>query len=93
MDYELIFSDHAVNQMFKRNIALMEIREVIDSGEIIENYQNDKPYPSCLILGYVRQRPIHVVLATNKEEKKFVIITAYEPDPQIWEIGFRTKKK
>ena len=32
-------------------ISVEEILQALDSGEIIEEYPEDKPYPSCLILG------------------------------------------
>ena len=38
--------------------------EAIQSGEIIEDYPDDKPYPSVLIFGRTREgRPIHIVCA------------------------------
>ena len=35
----------------QRNITYEEIKEVIRSREIIEEYPDDYPYPSCLLLG------------------------------------------
>jgi hypothetical protein len=41
-------------------IYVEEILQALDSGEIIEEYPEDKPYPSCLILGRtVTGRPLH----------------------------------
>ena len=33
------------------NISEKELVEAILNGEIIEDYHNDKPFPSCLIFG------------------------------------------
>ena len=44
-------------------------------GEIIEEYPNDFPYPSCLILGKTTDnRIIHVVVGMN--DTKLYLITA-----------------
>jgi hypothetical protein len=38
--------------MFERNISDEVVEKVIKNGKIIEEYLDDKPYPSFLILGY-----------------------------------------
>ncbi len=88
---ELIYSDHAINQMFRRDISTEDIEATIKSGEIIGNYPNDKPLPSCLILGHISNRPLHLVLAIDEAENKCIVITAYEPDPKIWDQNFKSK--
>ena len=65
---ELIYSDHAINQMFSRDISTEDVEATIKFGEIINNYVNDKPLPSCLILGHVSNRPLHLVLAIDETE-------------------------
>lgn len=53
------FSKHALDQSIIRRICLEEIHEVIASGEIIEDYPEDKYGPSCLILGFTQaKRPL-----------------------------------
>jgi len=39
-----------------------EVYEAILEGKIIQSYQEDEPYPSCLIFGRTsRKRPLHPV--------------------------------
>ena len=64
---QLVFRVHAIQRMFQRRISLDDIRTVLTTGEIIENYPDDVPYPSCLCLGRCESRPIHVVIANNNE--------------------------
>ena len=90
---EVLYNDHAVAQMFKRDIEIKDIRYTIEYGEEINRYPDDKPYPSYLIFGFVEKRPIHVVLARDEENERCIVITAYEPDNTIWDADFRTKKK
>ncbi|MGJ3247685.1 MAG: hypothetical protein ACFE0I_16620 [Elainellaceae cyanobacterium] len=45
-----------------------------------------------MLLGYVNQRPIHVVVAIALEIQTVYVITAYEPDSTLWQTDFRTRK-
>ena len=55
------FSKHAVDQSILRSIGVQEIKEAIATGQVIEDYPDDKYGPSCLISGLTRTiRPIHV---------------------------------
>jgi hypothetical protein len=46
---QLEFSKHAIDQSILRKIRVQDIRDVITSGRIIEDYPDDKYGPSCLI--------------------------------------------
>ena len=73
-------------------ISTMEIRRVIDEGQIIEDYPDDVRGPSCLILGKGdADRPLHVV-CTPKEDY-LVIITAYIPTVENWDEGFTVRRR
>lgn len=70
-----------------------EVREVLNVGEIIEEYLQDRPVASCLIFGRTKAgRPLHIVCAPVVEEKVLVIITVYQPDPTKW-VDFRRRIK
>ena len=89
---KLVFRVHAIQKMFERSISRENVRHVIDNGEIIREYPDDTPFPSRLMLGWDSERPLHVVAADNEDEET-IIITAYEPDPMIWESDFKKKKE
>jgi hypothetical protein len=88
----LIFRVHALRQMFQRRISGDDIRELLEQGAIIENYPDDMPYPSCLVSGMVRGRQLHGVMAYNNVEREAIVITAYEPDPEIWSDAFSRRR-
>lgn len=93
MDYNRVkFSGHAIRQMFDRGIKQEDVLAVIRHGEVIIEYPNDKPYPSNLVLGFVRNVPIHVVYAVDERQKTAIIITAYVPDPTTWTDDFRIRR-
>jgi hypothetical protein len=93
MGGKLVFRVHAISRMFERRIAEEEVRTTLEGGETIESYPNDTPYPSRLMLGWAAGRPIHVVAADNRQDDEVIVITVYEPDPALWEPGFRRRKQ
>jgi hypothetical protein len=77
--------------MFERGISSEEVRHVLETGSTIESYPEDLPYPSRLVLGFVGQRPLHVVVADDEKEGQTIVITAYEPEPGSWDETFRKR--
>jgi len=45
-----------------------------------------------LLLGWAQDKPIHVLTAKTEEDET-LIITAYQPDPAIWENDFKRKRQ
>ncbi|NTW49267.1 MAG: DUF4258 domain-containing protein [Chlorobiales bacterium] len=90
---KLLFLPHAVRQMSRpdRMISAEEVRQVIQTGVIVEDYPDDVRGRSCLVLGGEQERPIHVVCAPK--EDYLAIITAYLPGEDFWEDNFRRRKK
>jgi hypothetical protein len=84
-------SQHAVDQSIIRRISIQEIREVFITGEIIEDYPDDKYGPSCLIMGFTSQRrPVHIQ-CSYPSRPLIKIITLYEPHPDRW-IDFKFRR-
>ena len=90
-DAPLVFRVHAIQRMFHRGLSEVDVLRVLQSGEVIEEYPEDQPYPSRLVLGWIGSRPIHVVTADNQGGQQVVVITVYEPDPSHWKPDFRTR--
>ena len=78
--------------MLERNISVDDVLAVLNSGAIVEDYPEDAPFPSRLTLGWVGQRPVHVVWATAAGTGRVAIITVYEPDPDEWDSTFRGRR-
>jgi len=78
-------TDHADEEAFDDRLTYEEIYSSVIQGEVIEDYPNDKPYPSCLIMGKnFLSEPIHSVWAYNPVNQWAVLITVYRPDPERW---------
>ena len=59
---------------------------------MVEDYSNDMPFPSGLMLSRRGTRPLHVVMAENTRDNESVVITVYEPDPSQWKADFKSRK-
>jgi hypothetical protein len=77
--------------MFKRNISLEEVKFILDKGDVIREYQDDKPYPSFLLLAFNDLRPLHLLVAKDIETGNCIMVTVYEPEKSIWSTDFKTK--
>lgn len=93
MDYQqLVFSGHAIRQMFHRAISKDEVIKVIKNGQVIADYPDDKPYPNSLIFTFIGDKAIHVVFAIDEESKTVIVVTAYVPDLHIWTDDFKSRR-
>ena len=88
---KLIFPRYALKRMIERQISVAEVRSVLETGDIIERYQEDQP-PRYLVLGWSGARPIHVVAEDDPISDETTVVTAYEPDRKIWKAGFKERK-
>jgi hypothetical protein len=88
----IVFRAHALRRMFQRKINGQDIRRILETGQTIETYPHDSPYPSRLILGWCEGRPLHVVVADNEADHEIVVITVYEPNPEQWMPDFKRRK-
>ena len=92
IDGKIRWTNHIIIRLLQRNINQKDIESAILNGEIIEEYENDYPYPSCLIYGInLKGEVLHVVCGLNKVE--LWIITAYYPDNIKWEEDLKKRKE
>ena len=85
-------SEHAAERCRQRKITQDDIELCIKNGEIIEQYEDDFPWPSCLIYGNIGEnKVIHIVASDNGSFSK--IVTAYIPDTKKFEDNLKTRRE
>ncbi len=85
-------TDHADERSATEQITDEEISASVLNGEIIEDYPDDRPHPSCLIYGRTQAADVlHSVWAYNANEGLAILITVYRPDPGRW-IDWRIRR-
>jgi hypothetical protein len=83
---------HATQRMLQRTISRKQVIDTLMCGQIIEEYPEDYPYPSCLVFGFLFQsNPLHVVCSIGQES--LWIITVYRPDNIKWHNDYKTRRE
>ena len=83
---------HVLARLQERGIEPSDIKNCITTGRIIEQYPDDYPFPSCLVLGAAMAgKALHVVIGLG--QGFLWLITAYYPDPLKWNENFSIRKE
>ena len=85
-DEKIFLTDHLKTRMRQRQIRFEDIKNAIKTGQIIEQYPTDYPFPSCLI----NANNLHIVLSIGNDH--LYIITAYRPSIEKWEADGSKRK-
>ena len=89
---QIVWRNHILERMRQRGIRISDVISCINTGEIIETYKNDYPFPSILILGKTSNNSsLHVVCAEG--EGKIWMITVYFPDIDEWHEDCKTRRQ
>ena len=89
---KILWTQHCLQRMQERDISRDDVKNGIATGEIIEEYPDDFPNPSCFIFGYnVNDRILHIVAGCDNIN--IYIITAYYPDTRKFEDDLKTRRK
>jgi hypothetical protein len=89
---EIIYPPYVLKRMIERGITVPDVRDVLENGELIEEYKADSP-PRYLMLGWSGKRPIHVVGEDDPVTDETTVVTAYEPNIRRWKAGFRERRR
>lgn len=85
------WSTHCLERMQERDISIDDVGNCIMSGEIIEDYPDDFPHPSCLIFGYtINYKALHTVAGSDDE--LLYIITVYYPNDKKFMEDLKTRR-
>lgn len=84
-------SYHSEVERYAEGIGMADLEKAISNSIILEEYPNDPRGPSCLLLGYSDEQPIHIVCGLT-QINWVRIITVYIPKLPKW-IDERTRFK
>jgi hypothetical protein len=90
----VVISSHGAAELLADNIAVADVLVGVFGAQAIEDYPEHGRGPCALAL----QRdntgaPAHMLWGVLKDSPgPAVLITAYRPDPDLWEDGWQTRR-
>ena len=88
-----VFWTYHVNMRLRgRFINRQAVLRSIERYEIIEEYPKDKYLPNYLVYSEYQGDIFHVLFAVDLVGVNVRIVTAYRPNPEEWDEGFRTRR-
>ncbi len=92
LNKNVLWTTHCLQRMGERDIKRSDVKNCIVNGEIIEEYPDDLPYPSCLVFGMtLENKALHVVVGFDADA--LYIITAYYPTEDKFGADLKTRRK
>jgi hypothetical protein len=89
---KVLWTYHVQMRLEGRSVPRAAILELADAS-VIESYPDDKYLPSYLVLISHSGVVFHVLFAVDVPGSNVRVVTAYRPDPNEWEPGFRTRRR
>ena len=88
-------SEHGYDELATDGLLARELVEGMEAAEVIEDYPNYPKGPCVLVLQQTKDgHPVHAVWGLPSDHTNpAVLITAYLPDPEKWEPGFKRRRK
>jgi Domain of unknown function (DUF4258) len=85
---------HALQRARQRGITRQQAKDVICTGELIEEHPDAEPFPACLLMANVLpSRPLYVSLAYDEFDDYIYVVTVHWLDPNEWEDPWTRRVK
>ncbi|MDL1909895.1 DUF4258 domain-containing protein [Chloroflexi bacterium CFX6] len=82
-DQSYIISLHADDERLADGLTMGELEAALMDCEIIESYPEDPRGESCLVLGFIGEKPVHIVCGRSRVGH-LVLVTIYIPAMPKW---------
>ncbi len=86
-------TSHVFHKVRLLDMALAELEQLLDGGEVIEETRLDGDEVKELVLVLEWTRPLHVVLVADARRGEHRVVTVYEPDRDRWSADLRRRTR
>lgn len=90
---KVLWTYHVNMRMKERSISRQMMMDSAADFEIIEQYPEDKYFPSFLVYSRYMGTVFHALFAVDMDNDNVRIVTAYYPDLKIWNDDLKTRRK
>lgn len=90
--FRVVITAHVFEKIRSIDMTLAEFRELLGTGEVIEERELDEGVFHELVLLVEWIRPLHVVFVVDERRSEERIATVYEPDPDQWTPDYRRRR-
>lgn len=77
-------TEHARQAIRDDGYGIDDLLDALQNFKIIEQYDDARPFPACLLLCRIKRKPIHVVCALPEDADILIIVTVYMPSDKSW---------
>lgn len=92
LKFPVVITAHVFEKVRSIDMTLAEFRELLGTGEVIEEHELDEGLLHELVLIVEWVRPLHVVFTVDERRPEERIVTVYEPDPDQWTPDCRRRR-
>jgi hypothetical protein len=86
-------SDHALQRIAEHAIIASDLVDRIGDAVVVEDYPDYHAGSCVLVLQNDRDGAVHALWGLEKgTDRPAVLITAYRPDPKLWQDDNRTRR-
>lgn len=82
---------HAQQRMGLRQVSHEDLKFIIATGDVVEEYPDNQPDPKVLFMAFVRGEPLYVSCAFD--DSYAYIVTVHRYDPTRWVDPWTRKKE
>ena len=86
-----IITTHAKQRMGQRKVSDQDMKRVVMTGDVIEQYPDAVPLPKVLFMALVRHEPLYVSCAFDGTYVHIVTVHWY--DPAVWSDPWTRRKR
>jgi len=90
--FPVVITAHVFEKIRSIDMTLAEFRELLGTGEVIEEHDLDEGLSHELVLLIEWARPLHVVFVVDERRSEERIVTVYEHDQNQWTPDYRSRR-
>jgi hypothetical protein len=92
---DVLVSEHGYEELADDDILSTDAIAGVAAAVAIEDYPDRARGPTVLALQHdANGQPVHVTWAIPAGRRRpAVLVTAYRPDPKLWDSDFKTRKR